>query len=116
MSPPLASRHAGTQAGAVEAGDGVVEAGGSGVESAGDRTAPPSGGAAGRGIPPGDQVDDRWVRAVGIPLFGLGIPRLTGLLDGVAPDRPTYWLGSLVFLALAAAIWHGNRWLVFEQR
>jgi len=64
-------------------------------------------------------IDDRWVRAVGIPAFGAGIPRITGLLDGAAPAGPhaaAYWLGSAAFVALAAAIWHGNRWLLFEQR
>jgi hypothetical protein len=70
---------------------------------------------------PGDprrelEVDDRLVRIVGIPAFGIAIPRLTGLLDGASPAAPTYWLGSLWFLALAAAIWHGNRWLLLEQR
>lgn len=62
------------------------------------------------------RVDDRWVRAVGIPVFGIGIPRITGLLDGLAPEAAAYWIGTLAFVALAAAIWHGNRWLLFEQR
>ncbi|HMG20305.1 MAG TPA: sensor histidine kinase [Kofleriaceae bacterium] len=61
-------------------------------------------------------VDDRWVRAAGIPAFGIGIPRITGLLDGLPPGTAAYWIGSLAFVALAAAIWHGNRWLLFEQR
>ena len=61
-------------------------------------------------------LDDRLVRAVGIPAFGLGIPRLTGLLDGIAASQPLYWLGTILFLVLAAAIWHGNRWLLLEQR
>src|SRR5262245_47680376 len=61
-------------------------------------------------------VDDRWVRAVGIPAFGIGIPRITGLLDATAATTPAYWLGTAAFVALAAAIWHGNRWLLFEQR
>ena len=64
-------------------------------------------------------IRDGWVRAIGIPAFGLGIPRITGLLDGVWPTGPGaagYWIGSLAFVALAAAIWHGNRWLLFEQR
>src|SRR5262245_53952571 len=64
----------------------------------------------------GDEIDDRWVRAIGIPLFGLGIPRVTDLMAGVPVDRPSYWIGTLAFVALAAAIWHGNRWLLFEQR
>src|SRR6185436_1428578 len=62
------------------------------------------------------EIDDRWVRAVGIPAFGLGIPRVTDLMTGVAIDQPGYWIGTLAFIALAAAIWHGNRWLLFEQR
>src|ERR1041384_512002 len=68
------------------------------------------------GAVPGELVDDRWVRAVGIPVFGLGIPRITGLLDGLAPASASYWIGTLAFVVLAAAIWHGNRWLLFEQR
>jgi hypothetical protein len=65
----------------------------------------------------GDEVvDDRWVRAIGIPVFGLGIPRATALLDGVPVATATYWIGTLAFVALSAAIWHGNRWLLFEQR
>ncbi len=56
------------------------------------------------------------MRIVGSLAFGIAIPRLTGLLDGASPAAPTYWLGSLWFLALAAAIWHGNRWLLLEQR
>ncbi|HET7503759.1 MAG TPA: histidine kinase [Kofleriaceae bacterium] len=62
------------------------------------------------------ELDDRWVRAIGIPVFGLGIPRVTDLLAGVSPDRPAYWIGTVAFVALAAAIWHGNRWLLLEQR
>src|SRR5215470_7977346 len=61
-------------------------------------------------------VDDRWVRMIGIPAFGIANTRLTDLLDGVAIDQPSYWIGSIAFAALAAAIWHGNRWLLFEQR
>jgi hypothetical protein len=61
-------------------------------------------------------INDRLVRAIGIPAFGLGIPHLTGLVDGVSPRSAAYWLGMVWFLGLAAAIWHGNRWLLFEQR
>ncbi|HEY0477163.1 MAG TPA: sensor histidine kinase [Kofleriaceae bacterium] len=86
-----------------EAGAGATQAGGSGREPA-------------AGIAAAALVDDRWVRAVGIPAFGLGIPRLTGLLDDLAPGEPRYWIGTLAFVALAAVIWHGNRWLLFEQR
>src|ERR1044071_9319919 len=97
MSTPLSISAPGAPAISAEAGDPGTEGGRSGRE------------AAVRG-------DDRWVRAVGIPAFGIGIPRITGLLDGIDPRSAAYWIGSLAFLALAAAIWHGNRWLLFEQR
>jgi len=75
---------------------------------------------AGKAVPtprdPASPIDDRWVRAIGIPVFGLGIPRVTDLLTDVALDQPAYWIGTLAFVVLAAAIWHGNRWLLFEQR
>ncbi|HLT37567.1 MAG TPA: histidine kinase [Enhygromyxa sp.] len=61
-------------------------------------------------------IDDRWVRRIGIVGFGLIIPRVTPLLDGLGPTQLCYWLGSAAFCGLAAAIWHGNRWLLFEQR
>src|ERR1051325_1412686 len=100
MSTPLSISAPTAPAIAAEAGDPGAEGGRSGREPA---TAPVL-------------VDDRWVRAVGIPAFGIGIPRITGLLDGIDPRPAAYWIGSLGFIALAAAIWHGNRWLLFEQR
>jgi hypothetical protein len=99
MSTPLSISGGSPPAIPAQAGDPATQAGGSGREPA-----------------PAVRVDDRWVRAAGIPAFGIGIPRLTGLVDGLAPDQPGYWIGSVAFVALAAAIWHGNRWLLFEQR
>jgi len=61
-------------------------------------------------------LDDRLVRAIGVPGFGLSIPHLTGLFGGIGPGDPRFWLGTVWFVALSAAIWHGNRWLLFEQR
>lgn len=85
----------------------------------GDATGAPADGAAdgtGDGRDAAGDIDDRLVRAVGIPVFGLGIPRVTDLLDDVPLDSAAYWLGTIAFVVLAAAIWHGNRWLLFEQR
>lgn len=73
---------------------------------------PTEAGQSGRELAP----DDRLVRAVGIPMFGLGIPQLTDLFEGVALGSPAFWAGTLWFLALSAAIWQGNRWLLLEQR
>jgi hypothetical protein len=62
------------------------------------------------------KVDDRPVMAVGILGFGLSIPWLSGLYGPVTPRQGLYWAGMLGFVALAAAIWLGNRWLLFKQR
>lgn len=61
-------------------------------------------------------IRDGWARILGIPAFGIAIPRLTGLLGPLGPDDPRWWAGSAAFVALAAAIWQGNRWLLFRQR
>ena len=65
---------------------------------------------------PSAPVDDLWVRLVGIPAFGLVIPVAAGLFQGLGPHDPAAWLGAAGFVTLSAAIWHGNRWLLFEQR
>ena len=62
------------------------------------------------------ELDDRLVRAIGIPGFGLSIPHLTGLFGDIGPGDLRFWVGTVWFVALSAAIWHGNRWLLFEQR
>lgn len=67
------------------------------------------------GAPP-VQVDDRRVMLAGILGFGLSIPWLSGLYGPVTPRQGLYWAGTVGFVALAAAIWLGNRWLLFKQR
>jgi Histidine kinase len=64
-------------------------------------------------LPP---IDDRLLRGIGIPAFGLSIPHLTGLFGPLRPGQPIYWFGVIWFVALAFLIWHGNRWLLFKQR
>ena len=64
----------------------------------------------------GAHFDDRPLMTVGIPAFGLSIPWLTGLYGDITPAQGLYWLGQTLFIALAAAIWVGNRWLLFRQR
>jgi hypothetical protein len=54
--------------------------------------------------------------AVGVLAFGISIPFLTGLYGPIRPDDRRFWAGFLWFIALAAAIWLGNRWLLFKQR
>lgn len=62
------------------------------------------------------RFDDRWLMALGIPGFGISIPLLTGLYGPLRPGQGLWWLGQALFLALAATVWGGNRWLLFRQR
>jgi hypothetical protein len=61
-------------------------------------------------------IDDRSTMVLGILGFGLSIPWLTGLYGALRPGDARWWLGCVGFIALAAAIWLGNRWLLFKQR
>ena len=60
-------------------------------------------------------MDDRAARAVGIPMFGLGIPVVVDLYAGLPDASAAVAWGALWFLGLAWAIWHGNRWLLFRN-
>jgi len=48
--------------------------------------------------------------------FGLAIPWMTGLYGPLGPRDARFWIGFAGFIALAIAIWAGNRWLLFKQR
>ena len=60
--------------------------------------------------------DDRATMAIGSLGFGLAIPRLTGLFGPYGARDGVFWVGLVGFIALASAIWLGNRWLLFKQR
>lgn len=62
------------------------------------------------------ELNDRTMRWIGIPTFGIAIPNLTGLFEGVSVQSATYWIGYLYFIGLAALIWQGNRYLLFRTR
>ena len=68
------------------------------------------------GLPAPVDFDDRLTMTVGSLGFGLAIPRLTGLFGPYGPRDGLYWIGLVGFIALAASIWLGNRWLLFKQR
>lgn len=61
-------------------------------------------------------VRDLTIRLIGIPFFGLLIPRVMGVLDSLDWRDPAYWFGTVLFLALSFALWQGNRWLLFRRR
>lgn len=67
-------------------------------------------------VPTAAHFDDRPLMGFGIPGFGITIPWLTGLYGPLTPARPLWWVGQALFIALAAAVWLGNRWLLFKQR
>jgi len=62
------------------------------------------------------QLNDRLMRLIGIPFFGIAIPNVTGLFGPLSYREGMYWLGYVFFIGLAAAIWQGNRYLLFRTR
>lgn len=62
------------------------------------------------------RIDDRTIRWIGIPAFGIFIPNFTGLFGPYGPSDAWYWGGYLYFIFISWSIWHGNRWLLFKQR
>lgn len=62
------------------------------------------------------KLNDNLIRMIGIPLFGIAIPNLTGLFGDLSFSNPFYWLGYLYFIILSALIWQGNRYLLFRTR
>jgi sensor histidine kinase YesM len=65
---------------------------------------------------PSVKLNDSLIRTIGIPLFGIAIPNLTGLFGSLTFSDPTYWSGYIYFIVLAALIWQGNRYLLFRTR
>ncbi len=62
------------------------------------------------------RFDDRWLMGLGSFGFGLAIPLMTGLYGPHTPAQGAFWVGQVGFVALAVAIWGGNRWLLLKQR
>ncbi len=62
------------------------------------------------------ELRDGGIRSLCIPLFGIAIPLVSGLFGPVGPGMPAFWLGFLWFIAVASAIWHGNRYFYLRQR
>ncbi len=62
------------------------------------------------------KLNDKTIRLIGIPFFGIAIPNLTGLFGPLTLRDPLYWLGYVYFISLALLIWQGNRYLLFRTR
>ena len=62
------------------------------------------------------ELNDKKIRLIGIPFFGIVIPNVTGLFGSLTFADGKYWLGYGIFIALATLIWQGNRYLLFRTR
>lgn len=61
-------------------------------------------------------INDKKIRIIFIPFFGIVIPNLTGLFGHITYSSPIYWIGYIYFILISFIIWHGNRFLLFKQR
>ena len=50
------------------------------------------------------KLNDNLMRAIGIPLFGVATPNLTGLFENLNYTHPLYWLGYVYFIVLSTLI------------
>jgi sensor histidine kinase YesM len=62
------------------------------------------------------KLDDKTIRLIGIPFFGITIPNVTGLFGPLTFNDPVYWLGYIHFILLSYLVWQGNRFLLFRTR
>ena len=62
------------------------------------------------------ELNDRLIRMIGVPTFGIVIPNVTGLFGELTYKETGYWLGYIYFILLAYFIWQGNRYLLFRTR
>ncbi|MCK6541124.1 histidine kinase [bacterium] len=62
------------------------------------------------------ELNDRTIRVIMIPFFGIVIPNITGMIDNSVFTVNQLVLHYLYFMFIAFAIWHGNRYLLFRLR
>jgi sensor histidine kinase YesM len=62
------------------------------------------------------ELNDKTIRLIGIPFFGIVIPNVTGIFGDLTYRDGKYWAGYIFFILLAAIIWQGNRYLMFRTR
>ncbi len=62
------------------------------------------------------KLNDRTIRLIGIPAFGVVIPNITGLFGPLGAADGAYWLGYVYFILLSYGIWQGNRFFLLKQR
>lgn len=62
------------------------------------------------------ELNDRTIRIIMIPFFGVVIPNITGMIDNSLYSGWQLLFSYLYFVFIAFAIWHGNRYLLFRLR
>ena len=62
------------------------------------------------------ELNDRTIRLIVTPFFGLVIPNMTGMIDNSLYTWWELWLCYGYFTVIAYAIWQGNRYLLFRLR
>jgi sensor histidine kinase YesM len=61
-------------------------------------------------------LNDRMVKALCIPVLGIGIPNLAGLISNGLYSYPELAVCYLFFMAVSLLIWQGNVWLMYFIR
>ena len=62
------------------------------------------------------ELNDRTIRVIMIPFFGIVIPNVTGMIENSMFTGVQLIASYLYFIFIAFAIWHGNRYLLFRLR
>jgi sensor histidine kinase YesM len=62
------------------------------------------------------ELNDKTIRLIMTPFFGLIIPNITGMIDNTQYTWWELWLCYGYFTFIAYAIWQGNRYLLFRLR
>ena len=62
------------------------------------------------------ELNDRTIRLIMIPFFGIVIPNVTGMIDNTAFTGFQLAAAYFYFIFISFAIWHGNRYLLFRLR
>ncbi len=62
------------------------------------------------------ELNDRTIRIIMIPFFGVVIPNITGMINNSSYTSWQLFCSYLYFIFISFAIWHGNRYLLFRLR
>jgi hypothetical protein len=61
-------------------------------------------------------LDDRTIKLIGIPILGLLVPNLSGLITNRLYSYPELLACYAWFILIALLVWQGNVWLMYFIR